>query len=75
MADGLGHQHARGMPALDPEGTFVPGTFEEEADLAWHNVTTIAEAAGYSIGDAGGGGAVMRMSHEGHATIGSLAPA
>lgn len=40
-----------GMPALDPEGTFVPGTFAEEADLAWHNVTAIAEAAGYSIGE------------------------
>jgi 2-iminobutanoate/2-iminopropanoate deaminase len=40
-----------GMPALDPAGKFVPGTFEEEADLAWHNVTAIAEAAGYSTGE------------------------
>jgi 2-iminobutanoate/2-iminopropanoate deaminase len=40
-----------GMPALDPDGTFVPGTFEEEADLAWHNIIAIAEAAGYSIGE------------------------
>jgi len=40
-----------GMPALDPAGTFVPGTFEEEADLAWHNVVAIAEAAGYSVDD------------------------
>jgi 2-iminobutanoate/2-iminopropanoate deaminase len=37
-----------GMPALDPDGIFVPGTFEEEADLAWHNVIAIAEASGYS---------------------------
>ena len=40
-----------GMPALDPAGAFVPGTFEEEADLAWPNVTAIAEAAGYSTGE------------------------
>jgi 2-iminobutanoate/2-iminopropanoate deaminase len=38
-----------GMPALDPDGKFVPGTFEEETELAWHNVVAIAEAAGYSI--------------------------
>lgn len=37
-----------GMPALDPDGKFVPGTFAEEADLAWHNVIAIAEASGYS---------------------------
>ena len=37
-----------GMPALDPDGKFVPGTFEEEADLAWRNVVAIAEASGYS---------------------------
>jgi 2-iminobutanoate/2-iminopropanoate deaminase len=40
-----------GMPALDPDGTFVPGTFEEEAALAWRNVLTIAESAGYSVGE------------------------
>jgi 2-iminobutanoate/2-iminopropanoate deaminase len=38
-----------GMPALDPDGKFVPGTFEEETELAWHDVVVIAEAAGYSI--------------------------
>lgn len=37
-----------GMPALAPDGSFVPGTFAEEADLAWYNVVTIAGAAGYS---------------------------
>jgi len=40
-----------GMPALDPDGTFVPGTFAEEADRAWANVMAIAAAAGYSAGD------------------------
>lgn len=38
-----------GMPALDPDGKFVPGTFEEEIELAWHNVVAIAKAASYSI--------------------------
>src|SRR6266576_2514364 len=38
-----------GMPALDPDGKFVPGTFEEETELAWHDVAAIAKAAGYSI--------------------------
>jgi enamine deaminase RidA (YjgF/YER057c/UK114 family) len=40
-----------GMPALDSAGKFVPGTFAEEADRAWANVTAIAAAAGYSPGD------------------------
>jgi 2-iminobutanoate/2-iminopropanoate deaminase len=40
-----------GMPALDPDGRFVPGTFAEEADRAWANVTAIAAAAGYSVGN------------------------
>ena len=40
-----------GMPSLDPEGTFWPGTFEEETDRAWHNVVAIAEAAGFSTGE------------------------
>jgi 2-iminobutanoate/2-iminopropanoate deaminase len=40
-----------GMPALDTGGTFVPGTFQEEADRAWANITAIAAAAGYSPGD------------------------
>ena len=40
-----------GMPALDPDGTFVPGTFAEEADRAWANVMAIAAVAGYSADD------------------------
>jgi 2-iminobutanoate/2-iminopropanoate deaminase len=40
-----------GMPALDPDGKFVPGTFEEETELAWHNVAAIAEASGCSVDD------------------------
>jgi 2-iminobutanoate/2-iminopropanoate deaminase len=40
-----------GMPALDTDGAFVPGTFEEETALAWHNTCAIAEAAGYSISE------------------------
>jgi 2-iminobutanoate/2-iminopropanoate deaminase len=40
-----------GMPALNAEGTFVPGTFAEEADRAWANVVAIAEAGGCSAGD------------------------
>lgn len=40
-----------GMPAIGAEGTFVPGTFVEEADLAWRNIIAIAEASGYTIDD------------------------
>jgi 2-iminobutanoate/2-iminopropanoate deaminase len=40
-----------GMPALDPGGAYVPGSFTEEADLAWRNVEAIAQAAGYSAQD------------------------
>ncbi len=40
-----------GMPALDAEGKFVPGTLAEEADRAWANVVAIAEAGGCSAGD------------------------
>ncbi|MHC5797293.1 RidA family protein [Lacisediminihabitans sp. FW035] len=38
-----------GMPALDPEGKFVPGTFREETELAWHNIVSIAAASGYGV--------------------------
>lgn len=38
-----------GMPALDGDGKYQEGTFEEEVSLAWHNVVAIAEAAGYSV--------------------------
>ncbi|MFD9944764.1 RidA family protein [Nonomuraea sp. NPDC059023] len=40
-----------GMPALGADGTYTAGTFTSEADLAWRNVTNIAEAAGYSARD------------------------
>ena len=38
-----------GMPALNPEGKYQEGTFVEEVTLAWHNIATITEAAGYSV--------------------------
>lgn len=38
-----------GLPALDADGNFRPGTFDEETDLAWGNISAIAEAAGYSV--------------------------
>jgi 2-iminobutanoate/2-iminopropanoate deaminase len=40
-----------GMPALDSDGKFAPGTFAEEADRAWANVMAIAAAAGCSGDD------------------------
>jgi 2-iminobutanoate/2-iminopropanoate deaminase len=46
-----GIAYLSGMPALGPDGTFMPGTFEEEADRAWASVTAIAAAGGYSPGD------------------------
>jgi len=48
-ADTNGTCFISGMPALDPEGRFVPGSFVEETDLAWHNIVSIAAAAGYGI--------------------------
>jgi 2-iminobutanoate/2-iminopropanoate deaminase len=46
-----GTLYVSGMSALDPDGNFVPGTFEEEADRAWASVVAIAAAAGYSPDD------------------------
>ena len=43
-----GTLYISGMPALDAAGKFAQGTFAEEADRAWANVTAIAAAAGYS---------------------------
>jgi 2-iminobutanoate/2-iminopropanoate deaminase len=37
-----------GMPALGEDGKYQPGTFEEEATLAWHNIIQIALAAGFT---------------------------
>ena len=45
------HLYISGMPALDSDGNFVPGTFDEEADHAWAAVLAIAAAAGYSADD------------------------
>ena len=38
-----------GMPSLDPDGKYHEGTFEQETALAWHNVTMIADAAGFGV--------------------------
>ena len=38
-----------GMPALNPEGKYQEGTFVEEVTLAWHNIATITQAAGYTV--------------------------
>ena len=50
-SEGNGILFISGMPALDADGTFVPGTFEEEADRAWASIVAIAAASGYSSGD------------------------
>jgi 2-iminobutanoate/2-iminopropanoate deaminase len=49
--EGYGLCFISGMPALDPDGKFVSGTFEEETELAWHNVAAIAQASGCSLDD------------------------
>jgi len=46
-----GTLYISGMPAIDQDGKFVPGTFEDEADRAWANVVAIAAAGGYSVDD------------------------
>ena len=50
-SEGNGILFISGMPALDADGTFVPGTFEEEADRAWASIVAIAAASGYSPGN------------------------
>jgi len=40
-----------GMPALDEDGKFSPGTFEEEADRAWAGILAIAAASGCGPAD------------------------
>ena len=50
-AEGNGILFISGMPALAPDGTFVPGTFAEEADRAWANIVSIAAASGCSSAD------------------------
>jgi 2-iminobutanoate/2-iminopropanoate deaminase len=46
--EGNGVLFISGMPAVDSDGTFVPGTFAEEADRAWARVLAIAAASGSS---------------------------
>ena len=50
-SEGNGILFISGMPALDADGTFVPGSFAEEADRAWANTVAIAAASGYSPAD------------------------
>ena len=45
-ADASGICFISGMPAIDTAGRFVPGSFSQEADIAWRNVVAIAEASG-----------------------------
>lgn len=40
-----------GMPALDADGTFIAGTFDEEADRAWARIVDIAAASGCGPAD------------------------
>jgi 2-iminobutanoate/2-iminopropanoate deaminase len=40
-----------GMPAVGRDGALVAGTLQAEADLAWRNVMSIAEAAGFSAAE------------------------
>ena len=48
-ADADGVCFISGMPALDTDGAYAAGTFQEEADRAWRATASIAEAAGYSV--------------------------
>jgi 2-iminobutanoate/2-iminopropanoate deaminase len=50
-SEGNGILFISGMPALDADGKFVPGTFEEEANRAWASIVAIAAASGYSPGN------------------------
>jgi len=50
-SEGNGLLFISGMPALDADGKFVPGTFEEEANRAWASIVAIAAASGYSPGN------------------------
>jgi 2-iminobutanoate/2-iminopropanoate deaminase len=50
-SEGNGILFISGMPALDADGKFVPGTFEEEADRAWASIVAIAAASGSSPDD------------------------
>jgi len=50
-AQAYGLCYLSGVIALDAEGEFLPGTFEEEAIRAWRNVAAITEASGCAVDD------------------------
>ena len=50
-SEGNGLLFISGMPALDADGAFLPGSFEEEADRAWASVMAIAAAGGCGRGE------------------------
>jgi 2-iminobutanoate/2-iminopropanoate deaminase len=50
-AEAYGLCYLSGVIALDAEGKFLPGTFEEEAVRAWRNVAAITEASGCAVDD------------------------
>lgn len=50
-SEGNGILFISGMPALDEDGKFTAGTFDEEADRAWAGIRAIAAASGYGPAD------------------------
>jgi len=50
-AEAYGLCYLSGVIALDAEGKFLPGTFEEEAARAWRSVAAITEASGCAVDD------------------------
>jgi 2-iminobutanoate/2-iminopropanoate deaminase len=50
-SEGSGILFVSGMPALDEDGKFAPGTFDEEADSAWASILAIAAASGCGPAD------------------------
>jgi 2-iminobutanoate/2-iminopropanoate deaminase len=50
-SEGNGILFISGMPALDQDGKFAPGTFDEEADSAWASILAIAAASGCGPAD------------------------
>jgi 2-iminobutanoate/2-iminopropanoate deaminase len=50
-SEGNGILFISGMPALDADGKFVPGTFDEEVNRAWASIVATAAACGYSPGN------------------------
>ena len=50
-SEGDGILFISGMPALDEDGKFASGTFDEEADRAWAGIVAIAAASGCGPAD------------------------